>query len=269
MRNVLVLSFVVATLSACDKGSNRLSQFDMDTSDLADLSGYDRPPPPDGSCYQNTDCPEGKYCNWTPEHACGRDQTLGACIGVNNMACPNVPYYYVCGCDEGTYVSECHAQQRGIDIDYGGPCRPSSPDAGTLESCHVSADCVQDDNRVSKYCVDDPQDNCIPNGMSNGGCDSGTSADAGTTSCPGVCVRGMDYPCHSANDCVAPYSHTQACIVPIENECSSSDNPGRCMFTSGVSCESQSDCKAPELCMPLIGCIPSAETTCPSVCVRP
>ena len=254
MRDVAFVFLAVSALSACHDGSQ--SQSDMSDSDMLSIAV------PDGACHQNTDCQKNQFCHWPFEHACGRGQVLGACVNYHPDRGCSPQDYFVCGCDGVSYPTQCYTDVLfGVSVDYGGPCR-----SGDRVKCHTSSDCASASGPSGAvgYCVADPSDDCTP-------------TDGGAP-CAGLCVHGNDtnscgggnQKCLSAVVNMKDFSPgTEACIAvtdpcPPDTTC----YKGACVFTTGVSCQSQSDCGSTELCMPILGCDPSAGVPC-RACVRP
>jgi hypothetical protein len=268
MRGLWGACLAFTLLSACGNRHDDPNDLGMDlgTNDSADLATSDLAPDMrllGGSCEKNEDCLKSEYCTWAPEHACGNDQTPGVCTPINRDGC-GFSLFSVCACNGSTYPNECISlNYYQAPVAYGGTCR-----SGEHHSCVAPADCVQDLPFTQNVCVDDPSDGCFPQPVDDGGTDGG-SADGGTRACPGLCAHASTR-CSTAHKCDSERYDSPEASPGTQNCIASFDSPdeGWCVFTTRVSCQSSSDCTLPEVCLPLIGCDPTAGAPCPSVCVR-
>jgi hypothetical protein len=67
------------------------------------------------------ECKAGSYCDWPTSNKVGVCKGLGVCAPLNPKPCPAAGTK-VCGCDQKTYASVCHAKQAGINVRAMGPC---------------------------------------------------------------------------------------------------------------------------------------------------
>ena len=71
---------------------------------------------PCSGCLLNEHCAAAEFC-YRPVNDCG---DVGQCLA-RPSDCPD-PGDRVCGCDETTYASECHAYMAGVSVAYAGVC---------------------------------------------------------------------------------------------------------------------------------------------------
>jgi len=72
-------------------------------------------------CFDNSECPEGYYCEKTVEDCNGAGtctQKPDACIELWDP---------VCGCDGQTYSNACFAAAAGVNVEHVGDCLPPGP----------------------------------------------------------------------------------------------------------------------------------------------
>jgi hypothetical protein len=69
---------------------------------------------------QGAQCPDGEYCNFPPDAACGAADQTGKCEA-KPEACADI-YKPVCGCDDKTYGNACDAASHGVSVVSEGEC---------------------------------------------------------------------------------------------------------------------------------------------------
>lgn len=90
-------------------------------------------------CSANADCKEAEFCS---KSTCG--QVKGLCQLKGNAFCPQV-FDPVCGCDQVTHPSSCHALSRGVNVAYKGECKAAG-------SCYNDKDCGAGKRCAKKTC---------------------------------------------------------------------------------------------------------------------
>ncbi len=72
------------------------------------------------------ECKPGQYCDAYSSNKVGICSGLGACLPLSTKPCKDAGAP-VCGCDNKTYLSACHAKQNGVNVRSNGVC----PDTGS------------------------------------------------------------------------------------------------------------------------------------------
>lgn len=178
----------------------------------------------DGTCggLTGTPCPDGDYCDYPPEMACGQADGSGVCRALPE-ACDAV-LDPACGCDGKTYDNGCDANLHGVSVAHSGACSEGATCGGIAglrcsdtEYCaYPSGACLVPD--ATGTCQPIPQ--ICPDSTTGSvcGCDGNT------------------YP----NDC---YAARQGTSVAAAGSC---DNPGKtCGGITGATCPSGSFCNFP------------------------
>ncbi len=65
-------------------------------------------------------CPDGQFCDFPKDSACGAADGGGVCKAKPDM-CAEI-YEPVCGCDGATYPNTCAAARAGVSVSSAGPC---------------------------------------------------------------------------------------------------------------------------------------------------
>ncbi|UCG47892.1 MAG: hypothetical protein JSU94_20735 [Phycisphaerales bacterium] len=154
-----------------------------------------------GACTSNQDCPEGYYCRKAP----GGCDSKGECA-VRPTICPDV-WAPVCGCDGRTYGNDCEAAAAGVNVLYGGQCKP--PPCWNTSGCGPGYYCLKapGDCDGKGQCFERPT-RCQDIQAPVCGCDGRTYSNACYAARAGVSVDHAGpcvTPCRDNNDCDGGY----------------------------------------------------------------
>ncbi|GEM_PF-537613 len=172
-------------------------------------------------------CAADEYCNYPISAICGFADATGICTKKGGPNCPAI-YKPVCGCDNKTYSSPCHASASGMSVQYEGECKTAGtckgPDGKTYKAgdsfpagdgCNTcgcrkdgsvvctqiacTKNCTAPDGRVYK------DGTTFQQGCSRGKCSNGKIAWSADTSCPApICGTRGGISCALSEFCKFP-----------------------------------------------------------------
>ena len=184
-----------------------------------------------------TPCPEGEFCDFAADAACGAADQTGVCRPVpDTCTLEDVP---VCGCDDRTYSNACLANRAGVSVASAGECGGGAQVCGGItgaaceagEFCDFPADASCGFADATGTCAPVPQA-CDLILSPVCGCDGRTYSNACEANQAGVSVAsdgecgGGGPVCGGLLGALCP--REQFCNFPPDALCGAADATGIC-----------------------------------------